>query len=173
MKTSKKIRAVKLGSKHDNKERRSTEQKRNTNTGRFKLFLYRGINTMHKFLCMHNAVCVHVTYTVVTCMQFVKTCDVCRFVKNTTKCSRKKKNISMQLSPWYQYIYYSSVQIMIVVLNITQTGAVIWPEGGTQHLHRSWCIVIHSKFNYSIWIWPNYWLLNLISFFWLSPYWYF
>ena len=25
--------------------------------GRFKLFLYRGINTVHKFLCMHNIAC--------------------------------------------------------------------------------------------------------------------
>ena len=110
IKTSKKIRAVKLGTKHDNKERRSTEQKRNTNTGRFKLFLYRGINTMHKFLCTHNAVCVHVTYTVVTCMQFVKTCDVCRFVKNTTKCSRKKKKIHAIISmiPIYLLFFCSN-----------------------------------------------------------------
>ena len=40
-----------------------------------------------------NAVCMYVTYTIVTCMQFVKAIDVCRFVKNTTKCSRKKCNI--------------------------------------------------------------------------------
>ena len=30
------------------------------------LFLDRGINTMHKFLCTCNTVCVHITYTVVT-----------------------------------------------------------------------------------------------------------
>ena len=34
--------------------------------GRFKLFLHRGINTVHKLLCTHNAVCVHVTFTVVS-----------------------------------------------------------------------------------------------------------
>ena len=34
-------------------------------TGRFKLFLYRGINTMHKFLCMCNAICMHVKCTVI------------------------------------------------------------------------------------------------------------
>ena len=31
-----------------------------------KLFLHRGINTVHKFSSIHNAICVHVTYTVVT-----------------------------------------------------------------------------------------------------------
>ena len=37
-----------------------------TNIFRFKLFLYRGINTVHEFLCTRNAVCVDVTYTVLT-----------------------------------------------------------------------------------------------------------
>ena len=34
--------------------------------GRFKLFLHRGINIVHEFSCTRNAVCVHVTRTVVT-----------------------------------------------------------------------------------------------------------
>ena len=34
--------------------------------GRFKLFLHRGINGIHKFLHTFNAVCVHVTYAVET-----------------------------------------------------------------------------------------------------------
>ena len=34
--------------------------------GRFNLFLYRGISTVHRFSCMCNAVCDHVTYTGVT-----------------------------------------------------------------------------------------------------------
>ena len=33
-------------------------------TDRFKLFLHRGINTVHEFLCMRNTICVHVTCTV-------------------------------------------------------------------------------------------------------------
>ena len=32
----------------------------------FKLFLHRGISTVHEFSCTRNAVCVHVTCTVVT-----------------------------------------------------------------------------------------------------------
>ena len=33
---------------------------------RFKLFLHRGTTTMHKFSCMWNAFCIHVTCTIVT-----------------------------------------------------------------------------------------------------------
>ena len=29
-------------------------------------YFYKGINTVHKFLCAHNAACVHVMYTIVT-----------------------------------------------------------------------------------------------------------
>ena len=36
------------------------------NIGRFKLFLHRGINSVHKFLCTCNTVCMHITCTVVT-----------------------------------------------------------------------------------------------------------
>ena len=34
--------------------------------GKSKLSLDRSINTMHKFLCMHNDVCMHVMCTIVT-----------------------------------------------------------------------------------------------------------
>ena len=47
-------------------------------TGRFKLFLYKGTNTLHEFLCACEAVCVHVTYT-----QFVKVCF--KFLKKLKK----------------------------------------------------------------------------------------
>ena len=45
-------------------QRRKNEKKKNI--GRFKLFLHGGINTMHKFLCTCNSVCMHVTYMIVT-----------------------------------------------------------------------------------------------------------
>ena len=41
-------------------------KKKEEHIGRFKLFLHRGINNVHEFSCMCNAVCVHVTCTVVT-----------------------------------------------------------------------------------------------------------
>ena len=34
--------------------------------GRLKLLLHKGINILHEFSCARNAICVHVTYTVVT-----------------------------------------------------------------------------------------------------------
>ena len=60
IKTNKKISTVQQSSKHDNtmnKRRRqpsTEEKKKEEHTGRFKLFLHREINTVHKF-------CVHVT----------------------------------------------------------------------------------------------------------------
>ena len=55
--------AAQQGSKHDNmmNERRepSTGQK-NRNTLADSNYFYTGINTMHKFLCMSNTICVHV-----------------------------------------------------------------------------------------------------------------
>ena len=61
---------VQWGSKHDsaiNNSRRqpSTGQKKE-DIGRFSLFLYRGINTAHKFSCTFIAVCLHITCTVTT-----------------------------------------------------------------------------------------------------------
>ena len=66
VKQTHKISTVQRGSEHDNaviKRRRqqSTGQKRkDKHIERFKLFLNRGINTLHKFLCMCNS--LHARY---------------------------------------------------------------------------------------------------------------
>ena len=49
-----------------NGSRRQPNTEQNKKEHRFRLFLQRGINTLHKFSCMYNSVCVHITYTVVT-----------------------------------------------------------------------------------------------------------
>lgn len=56
--------ATKLASAKTNKQT-STWQKNKTNTSAT-LFSYAGIDVIHKFSCTHDAVCMHVTYTVVT-----------------------------------------------------------------------------------------------------------
>ena len=68
---NKKISAAQRGNKHDktvNESRRqpSTGQKKKPKPiGRFKLFLPRGANVVHKFLCMCSIVCVHIIYMVI------------------------------------------------------------------------------------------------------------
>ena len=49
-------------------------QKKKEHTGRFKLFLHRGINNVHKFLCTCNAVCLRITCMVVTVCAICETC---------------------------------------------------------------------------------------------------
>ena len=52
---------------HDQQEEATKQrQKKDEQIGRFKSFLDRQINSVHEFSGMHNDVCVHVTYTVVT-----------------------------------------------------------------------------------------------------------
>ena len=51
----KKIRAGQWGSKHDNMMKPIKHRaEKKEDVGRFKLFLHRGINTVHKFLCKFN-----------------------------------------------------------------------------------------------------------------------
>ena len=61
---------MKQGSKHGNTTNNGMRQpstgEKKEQIGKFKLFLHRGIDTVHKFACACNAFCVHVTYTIVT-----------------------------------------------------------------------------------------------------------
>ena len=41
-------------------------RKKEEHIGIFKLFLHRGINAVHEFLCLCNVICMYVTYTLVT-----------------------------------------------------------------------------------------------------------
>ena len=70
VKQTKKISAARERARqHDEREEEATKhraEKRDGHIGRFKSFLQRGVNTLHEFSCTRNAVCEHVTYTVVT-----------------------------------------------------------------------------------------------------------
>lgn len=60
--TNKKIKAAQLRSEHDstiNKKREAQGKKERKHIDRFKLFLLRESNILHKFPCMCNTVYVH------------------------------------------------------------------------------------------------------------------
>ena len=70
-KTNKKISTAQEGTEDDNtvNKRRgqpSTGQKKRQTHWQIKLFLHRGINTLLKFSCTSNTICVHVTCMVLT-----------------------------------------------------------------------------------------------------------
>ena len=79
-----------------NKRKKATKHRaeKNEHTGRFKLFLYRGIDTVHKFSCMCDAVCVHVTCAVVTLHPFCKGLELLKLCPpeiSILKISRRKE----------------------------------------------------------------------------------
>ena len=93
-------------------------------------YFYTGINTAHKFSCMSNAVCMHVTYSVIV-FSFRKFCS-------KQKNNKKQHCSSLQFLPAFSNYYYpyemnvvftySAKKLMLMPNDCSYIFTNVWAE---------------------------------------------